>query len=416
MPEFVQTLFLGGYGFVLLPASLLILATYFDSPQTPERPSRVRLFVLVSITALALALMDLLIWFNPYGREINSSLAGVGMLIVWVALASHVLHHAGDLARSWPSDRIPLIVFTLIFLGLLGFLWLGDTSAFLAAVLLPVVLRLALYVPRAGPVFMGALSLLTLGVLIAESGGWLFIPSADAPAGLRTVRSIALVTATLLSILLPAGLLYSLFRVPSALDRSAMMWGLILIAILLAGVAYQNYWEGIWSSAHARAFEDHLPFAHFMISLIAGVALALMLSRSSPWVGPLYTVGVTTIAALAFTAGWHVSAFDMTERRAASVNSAILAYQRQHGYYPKNLAELSPRYLPILPPPVVVHQGGWCYEGGSDYYRLGYISGDFTYFEADFKVETYAQAGNLPGGSWACDDLRAGFQAMELVY
>ena len=49
------------------------------------------------------------------------------------------------------------------------------------------------------------------------------------------------------------------------------------------------YWDGIWSAAHARAFEDHLPFSQLLLSLAAGVVLALLLQGRRRWVGVVYT-------------------------------------------------------------------------------------------------------------------------------
>jgi hypothetical protein len=181
-------------------------------------------------------------------------------------------------------------------------------------------------------------------------------------------------------------------------------------------MAYQVAWDGIWSSAHARAFEDHLPFLQFMLSLAAGIFLALTLRGWRRLVGPLYFVLVTAVAVISLSQGWKLSAFEMTEQRAAAVKSAIESYYQENGVYPDELVELSPRYLLFVPPPVVVRTGGWCYQSGSGFYRLGYISGDFTYFDSDFRVETYAQAGDLPASSWACDEWRARFQAKELTY
>ena len=66
-----------------------------------------------------------------------------------------------------------------------------------------------------------------------------------------------------------------------------------------------------------------------------------------------------------------------------------------------------------MPPPVVVRQGGWCYQGGEDYYRLGYVSGNFTYFEADYYVKTYASNGELPQGGWNCDWMVANFNSAQ---
>jgi hypothetical protein len=44
------------------------------------------------------------------------------------------------------------------------------------------------------------------------------------------------------------------------------------------------------------------------------------------------------------------------------------------------------------------------------------VSGQFTYFEANFQAEVYAQAGELPPKSWNCEELLAKFEAGELIY
>jgi hypothetical protein len=84
-----------------------------------------------------------------------------------------------------------------------------------------------------------------------------------------------------------------------------------------------------------------------------------------------------------------------------------------NGHYPANLGELTPAYLLYLSPPVVVEGGGWCYQGGEEGYRLGYVSGSFTYFEADYFIETFAQSGDPPQGSWICDEFLARIEAGE---
>ena len=119
---------------------------------------------------------------------------------------------------------------------------------------------------------------------------------------------------------------------------------------------------------------------------------------------------------LALSWGWNVSAFKLTEVRAARVDQAIADYYQDNQLYPADLTQLTPRYLLYLPPPVVVRRGSWCYQGGADFYRLGYVSGNFTYFEADFLAETFAQAGAVPAGSWNCDDQVEQFQTSTLSY
>ena len=416
MSSLLSALLLGGYSFLVLPAVILIGATFMDRSRDPEQLSRNRLLVFLSLTAFVLALLGLLIWFNPYGSEINSSLPAYGVLIILAPMLAYLMHHSHELARLWPGDKTLIIILALVYLGLFVSLWFADPIAFYMAIVLALGIALAWHLPRVGSASLWLLSLLTFVMVVLTTGGWIYIPGADLPSWFQTAISIFTVIAVLLSILLPAGLLYALLRSSSPIKKSRLIRTLILSAVLLASAAYQVTWDGIWSSAHARAFEDHLPFMHFMLSLIASVFLALTLRGQRRLVGPFYIVLVTAVTMASLVQGWNLSAFEMTERRAAAVKGAIENYYQENGVYPEGLAKLSPRYLPFVLPPVVVRTGGWCYQSGGEFYRLGYISGDFTYFDSEFRVETYAQAGDIPVGDWVCDEWRVRFQAKELIY
>jgi len=416
MSKLLSTLLLGGYSFLILPAIIVFIAALIDRSQDPEQPSRKRLLVYLSLSALLLAVLGLLIWFNPYGSEISSSLPAYGVLIVLAPMLAYLLHHAREFGGLWRWDRVLVIVCSLVFLALFLLLWFADPVALTMLIVLALGIALAWNLPRAGFVTLGIISLLTFATVILTTGGWLYIPGVDAPgASLIALRTFTII-AMLITVLMPAGLLYAILRSSSSIKKSHILWNLVFIGILLTGMAYQAAWDGIWSSAHARAFEDHLPFIQFMLSLAAGIFLALTLRGWRRWVGPLYFVLVTAVAVVALSQGWKLSAFKMTEHRASSVNAAIESYYQENRIYPDDLAELSPRYLPVILPPVVVRTGGWCYQSGEEFYRLGYISGDFTYFDSDFRVETYAQAGDLPASGWVCDEWRDRFQAQELSY
>ena len=415
MSKLLSVLLLGGYSFLVLPAIIVFIGTLMDRSHNSEQPSRRRLLVFLSLAALLLALLGLLIWFNPYGSEISSSLPAYGVLVILAPFLAYLVYHVRKLADLWSEDRNLIIIFSLTYLALFALLWFADPIAFYMTFVLTIGIALTWYIPRAGLASLGIISVLTLATLVITSGGWIFIPGADLSNWSRMALSIATVVTMLISLLLPAGLLYTSLH-SSPIKKSRMLWNLALSAILLAGVAYQVAWDGIWSSTHARAFEDHLPFVHFMVSLAAGVFLSTTLRSWRRLAGPLYTVLVTAVTMLALVQGWNLSAFEITESRAAVVKVALENYYQENGMYPARLDDLSPAYLLFLPPPVVVRTGGWCYQAGDEFYRLGYISGDFTYFDSDFRVETYAQAGDLPSGDWACDELIARFQAGELTY
>jgi hypothetical protein len=63
----------------------------------------------------------------------------------------------------------------------------------------------------------------------------------------------------------------------------------------------------------------------------------------------------------------------LTEERAERVTQAIETYYAREGRYPQDLRQLVPRYVLSLPGPVIIYGQDWCYDGGEDYYRLGYL-------------------------------------------
>ena len=396
--------------FFLLPAVVVVLGAWWIGSKDQGDLARRRLLLLLVTAALSLALLDLLIWTNPYGREISSSLPAFGVLPVSVALLVLILIKPGEIARLWATDRAILAALILVIGIMSGLLWLAEPRTFYVIVILVVALSGAWLVgTRSGSALLTLLSLLSLGCLVFASGGAYFTPGPDDPAWWQTALTVMTIAGMLLAIFLPPAVLYASLRGEAALDWRRFTWRLALVVIMLSGIAYQVFWDGIWSAAHARAFEDHLPFVHFLLCLMAGLLLTFSLHGQRRWAGPAYVVLVTTVTTLALILGWNVSAFKLTGRRAARVDEAVADFYQDNGRYPDSLAELTPHYLLYLPPPVVVRQGGWCYQGGQDFYRLGYVSGHFTYFEADFYAETYAQAGELPPGSWNCDHLVAKF-------
>jgi hypothetical protein len=373
--------------------------------------------VLLGITVLVLALLNLVLWLNPYGRKISSSILGLGLLPVLVALLVLLLINAREIARLWAADRTLLLALGSVTLVLLGLLWLGEHTAFYIVIVLSVALILAWFVgTRLRLGWLVLLSLLSVGCLVFLSGGAFYIPKLDNPAWLNTAQIVISASAIVLVTFLPAALLYTHLKGTAALEWRRFAWVLALVIFLVAGGVYQVFWDGVWSSAHARAFEDHLPLTLFFISLMAGVLLSISLRGRRRFVGLAYVLLLLVAGTLALSWGWKVSAFKLTEDRAARVNQAIAEYYQDNQRYPADLNQLTAHYLLYLPPPVVVSRGSWCYQGGEDFYRLGYVSGEFTYFEANFLAKTFAQAGAIPVGSWNCDEQVEQFQTGTLSY
>jgi hypothetical protein len=417
MSVIANLLVFGEYSFLVIPSLALVLGAWLVGAGEREGEVRHRLLLLLVVAALALASLDLLIWTNPYGREISSSIPAFGVLPVLVALIVLLLRKAQAIARLWSTDKAILSGLALVFVILFAWLWLAERTTFYLVVLLSAGLAVIwLAGTRSGPALLAILSLAGLGYLIYAVGGVFPLPPMENLAWLRTALRVAAGILQLLAIFMAAGVLYARLRGDSPLDERRFAAGLPLVAILVGSSAYPVFWDGIWSAAHARGFEDHLPFMHFLLSMMAGGLLALSLRGWRRFAGPAFVFLVAVVATLALIWGWNVSAFELTSRRADRIDAAIAQFYQDNARYPADLAELTPRYLLYLSPAVVVRQGDWCYQGGAGYYRLGYVSGTFTYFDQDFHAEIHAQAGDLPQATWNCDQLVADFEAGVLNY
>jgi hypothetical protein len=64
----------------------------------------------------------------------------------------------------------------------------------------------------------------------------------------------------------------------------------------------------------------------------------------------------------------------LTATRAQRLSQAIEAYHARQGSYPQNLRQLMPRYTLSISEPVILYGEGWCYDGGDQFYRLGYVN------------------------------------------
>jgi hypothetical protein len=364
-----------------------------------------KLLPMIVAALLGLAGLNLLIWFNPYGRSISSSFPALFLLPVLGGIFAFILYRPSEITRLWATHKNfsrAVVVLALFLLTLLG---LAEQSTLYTLVTFTMLLALVMLVgsqPR--PSLLLTLSLLSLAACLLNSG-LLGIPSSHSGAWFWDAYRIIVPLAATLSTLFAAAWVSTTLRNSAAEQGWHFGFTSLMTIVMLVGGAYSVYWDGIWSAAHARAFEDHLPFVTFLISLGAGVWLSLAHSGARRLAGPAFLFAATLIAVLALTWGWNVSAFELTNQRAAQVDQAIVRYYQETGSYPHDLGELTPRFLLYLPPPVVVRQGGWCYQGGQAGFRLGYISGNFTYFGAHFRIDTYAQAGEIPIENSECEQL-----------
>jgi hypothetical protein len=156
-------------------------------------------------------------------------------------------------------------------------------------------------------------------------------------------------------------------------------WGVILLPMFFGGLILTVGLMLIWTLEQRR-----IPAALGYMIVMAAVAFGFFALVFSADTDPLQT----TIA------------------RAGQVDQAIRNYHADNGRYPAQLNQLVPRYLLMIPNPVLYSDHEWCYQGGSDYYRLAYVSSPVWGAPASaFTVRLHNSAGEPPATAWECDRL-----------
>lgn len=150
---------------------------------------------------------------------------------------------------------------------------------------------------------------------------------------------------------------------------------LMLSAVLLAKSLHSLYRFTLWDNTH-----DGLGYiclgGPILAVFFAGFLLAAMLPGRAKVMGFLYVLIVPGLLIAVSTLGQRVDIRQLTEERAARVSGALDAYYEANGRYPQELRQLTPRYTLSLPEPAVIFGQNWCYESGEDAYVLGYVTRD----------------------------------------
>jgi hypothetical protein len=153
---------------------------------------------------------------------------------------------------------------------------------------------------------------------------------------------------------------------------------LALSLLLLLKVLHKFYWLLIWDST-----DDGLGLLWLIFLLPAvlfvGFFLSIVLPDGIKRVGFSYLLLMLALIIGVFALGLQVDYRHLTAQRAERVSQAIEKYYDQEGAYPPNLQRLVPRYILALPEPVIISGQAWCYDGGADYYRLGYVYREYWY-------------------------------------
>jgi len=252
---------------------------------------------------------------------------------------------------------------------------------------------------------LNLLILVTFTVLLLEATGALNSRMITA-VNWRGAISIFGEIGILLAFILQTLLIQRVFGTESGQERHFWIQ-LAMAVLLLIGVGAVEMRHGLLAEATGRAFEDHLPFLSLLLISIVGIVLIISLPGRKRFAGAAFMIiGMTWILA-AYSLGWRVNSEQITQGRAERITQAIESYDQQNGSYPDSLNELTPRYLPVLLGPLTGHDQVWCYQGGQDFYRLGYVwyqrYASPEYPSPHVEIKIFSSNGQPVEQSWSCD-------------
>ena len=383
----------------LVPAIFVVLAgLYFRSRQTDENMSHRWMLFLFLIVAVLFANQFLGLQWEVFrlGALLQPTLFGVTVALIvhlaesrqlwsrntlWLTLLIALVTLATLVYWSFRSDPILLLTSVITVLAWKSWEWRGWLRWLAWVVLLLLLLSVIFYSVNPYPMLLNgarwAQELIFLGSLLV------YPVTAVGLAG-------RLVYSSLISDPLP--------RWPVTILHLAL--GMLLLLLLSTLVVT----ETVWVQA-----EDSITIQHIIIFLAAIAVGMLMAWGLSGWrrLGSLVFVLVVTLTAyFADQQGWRLTPTSVTEARAEKIERAIQRYYEHQGTYPASLSELAPSYLLLISQPMIYRDQTWCYEGGADYYRLGYVHQPAYGVPDEYiTIRIPASAGRPPNPGWSCDQV-----------
>jgi hypothetical protein len=182
---------------------------------------------------------------------------------------------------------------------------------------------------------------------------------------------------------------------------------LALSILLLTGAIYKFYWFMIWDTTY-----DGLGYLWLPVPVLAVFFSTILLYTSLPdglKVLALFFILLIPVLFLITTHSQQVDFRILTEDRAERVTQALDAYYTQKGHYPKELEQLIPQYALSIPGPVIIYGQKWCYDGGDNFYRLGFL--DREHWSSPRLIgRVFRSWGDLPDLSGFCEQEVADLQ------
>jgi len=382
----------------LAPATLVVLAgMYVRARQADEKLARRWLFFLFSVVALLFATQFLALRWEVYRFGALLQPALVGTLVA-------LLVHLGATRELWSRKTIWITLpATLAIVALMVYWWI-ETDPLVLLISMVTALAWQAWGWRGKRRWLAYLALLLLLLMV---GSWILNPYLmlmNRPKWLYGSILIGnLFVWPIVAVVLVARLVYASLAGDRPSNWTATVIRLAVAVLLLLVIGDLIVTETVWVQA-----EDSLSVIPLVVFLVATAAAMLLAWAVTGWCR-LAALGfallVTLTASYAVAQGWRMSPPWLTEARAEKIDRAIQGYYERQGHYPSRLANLVPFYLWRIPQPMIFRDQTWCYEGGNDYYRLGYVhQPGFGWPPDSISIQIHAAEGEPPEPSWPCDD------------
>jgi hypothetical protein len=177
---------------------------------------------------------------------------------------------------------------------------------------------------------------------------------------------------------------------------------LLGLSVLTFSKTLENlYWLTIWDRTN-DSFGPFLLAGPVLAVVVSGLILCGTLVDGAKPIGLYYLAFGLAAVFVVSTFAQRVDFRQLTETRAGQVSQAIESYYKRTGRYPENLQQLVPWDMLSIPEPVIIYGQGWCYQGGGDTYRLGYIYRD-VWFSPMLTGRIYKTQGQAADASRLCD-------------
>jgi hypothetical protein len=385
----------------LAPVTLVVLAgMYVRAWRADGKIARRWLLFLLSASVLLIAPQSLLYRWELYNLQAHLQPAVFGTLAA-------LFIHLSATPELWSGATLWITLpGVLAIAALLGHLTVKMDRSVIAMVLISAIAAFVwqAWEWRGKRRWLAYLALLFLLLMVC---GWMLGSHRllmNGPEGLYgSVFIGSLLVWPVVAVVLVARLVHTSIAAGQPSSWPATMIRLALAVFLLLVIGDLIVMETVWVQA-----EDSLSVIPVVV-FTAAVASAMLLAWAvTGWcrLGALVlALLVMLTASSAFERGFWTSPTELTEARAEKIARAIQRYYERQGHYPSRLANLVPLYLLHVPQPMIFRNQTWCYEGGDDYYRLGYVHQPAFGVPPEYiAIRLHAAVGEPPGSSWPCDE------------